>query len=113
MIPRSPSPSPVPEPELIKQEDLPEPTPNIVPAVVSPAATPRPKTARPAPQRQNSTSRTQRDQPGLTKKDMLILIKHYRGSVEGIDGLPEKELAVLLSSYRVSALESKFGTALT
>ncbi|KAI4655275.1 uncharacterized protein J4E79_008342 [Alternaria viburni] len=87
ILPRSPSPSPQPEP--VKEEVLPQPTPNIV----SPAASP-------APPRQNSTSRTQRDQAGLTKKDMLILIKHYRGSSEGLEGLPEKELAVLLSSYR-------------
>jgi hypothetical protein len=32
---------------------------------------------------------------------MLILIKHYRGSTNGLEGLPEKDLAILLSSYRV------------
>lgn len=113
MIPRSPSPSPILEHKLITKEDLPEPTPNIVPNVVSPAATPRPNTASPVPLRHNVTSRTQCDQPGLTKKDMLILIKHYRGSSEGLEGLPEKELSVLLSSYRVSALGSKLTTVLT
>jgi hypothetical protein len=47
-------------------------------------------------------------QSGLTKKDILVLIKHYRGSSAGLEGLPEKDLAILFSSYRVSAKRGNF-----
>jgi hypothetical protein len=106
MIPRSPSPSPTPKPEFIKQEKPHEPVPNTIAVNMSPATTAQPRTASvtPAPLQQRSSLHPQRDQPILTKKDMLILLKHYRGSSEGLEGLPEKELAILLSSYRVSPL---------
>ncbi|CAN9289328.1 unnamed protein product [Alternaria alternata] len=49
---------------------------------------------------QSPTPINQRMQSGLTKKDILVLIKHYRGSSAGLEGLPEKDLAILFSSYR-------------
>ncbi|KAI4629252.1 uncharacterized protein J4E87_003514 [Alternaria ethzedia] len=104
LIPRSPSPSPTPQPDLIKKEELPESIPNVPSSARSSSATPRPKSASasatPAPLQRSLTLHTDCDQSKLTKKDMLILIKHYRGSSEGLEGLPEKELAILLSSYR-------------
>ncbi|KAI4932745.1 hypothetical protein J4E85_003145 [Alternaria conjuncta] len=104
MIPRSPSPPPVPQPELIKKEELPESIPNVPSSARSSSATPRPKSAStsatPAPLQRSPNIRTHHDQSKLTKKDMLILIKHYRGSSEGLESLPEKELAILLGSYR-------------
>ena len=51
-------------------------------------------------------------QSSLTKKDILVLIKHYRGSSDGLEGLPEKDLAILLSSYRVSAQRGRFALML-
>jgi hypothetical protein len=106
MIPRSPSPSPTPKPELIKQEKPHEPVPNTVAVNMSSATIPRPRTASvtPVPLRQRSSLPPQRYQPKLTKKNMLILLKHYRGSSEGLKGHPEKELTILLSHYRVSPL---------
>jgi hypothetical protein len=44
---------------------------------------------------------------------MLILIKHYRGSSDGLEGLPEKDLTILLSSYRVNAPRDGFAMMLT
>ena len=66
-----------------------------------------------APLQQSYTPPTQRDQPKLTKKDMLILIKHYRGSSDGLEGLPEKDLAILLCSYQVCVTTRKLVTVLT
>ncbi|KAH6875376.1 hypothetical protein BKA58DRAFT_399584 [Alternaria rosae] len=101
MIPRSPSPPPIPEPELIKKEESPEPTQNIAPNVVSPAATLRPKTASVTPtlRQPKSGSPSLNEHDGLTDEDIIALIKHYRGNDKGLAGQNRKHLLVLLKHY--------------
>jgi hypothetical protein len=50
---------------------------------------------------QATNSRTLSTPTSLTKKDLLILIAHYRGTAAGLECLPEKDLSILLESYKV------------
>ncbi|CAN9263697.1 unnamed protein product [Alternaria alternata] len=101
IIPRSPSPSQDIQPKLVKQENALEPSPEFCPGNALPTVNLQAETASVMPVllQQNSLN-NQSAQSSLTKKDILILIKHYRGSSDGLEGLPEKDLAILLSSYR-------------
>ncbi|CAN9374228.1 unnamed protein product [Alternaria alternata] len=101
IIPRSPSPSRDTQPKLVKQENALEPSPEFCPGNALPTVNLQAETASVMPVllQQNSLN-NQSAQSSLTKKDILILIKHYRGSSDGLEGLSEKDLAILLSSYR-------------
>jgi hypothetical protein len=113
IIPRSPSPSQDIQPKLVKQENALEPSPEFCPGNALPTVNLQAETAivMPVLLQQNSLN-NQSAQSSLTKKDILILIKHYRGSSDGLEGLPEKDLAILLSSYRVSAQRGRFALML-
>jgi hypothetical protein len=107
MIPRSPSPSPIPETELVKKEETPEPSPKIVPKVVSTFATPQPKTGSTTPTlpQPESLSPSLNEHDGLTDEDIIALIKHYRGNGKGLANQNRKHLLVLLKHYEVRVHE--------
>ncbi|KAL1797354.1 hypothetical protein ACET3X_003960 [Alternaria dauci] len=107
IVPRSPSPCQDTRPELVKKTSTPELSPKFCPDDASPTVTPAADTASVAPVllQQNSTPTDKPERSNLTKRDMLILIKHYRGSSDGLEGLTEKDLAILLSSYRGDRLD--------
>lgn len=46
--------------------------------------------------------------PSLTRKDLLILIEHYRGTTAGLESLLDKDLSILLDSYRVCVASRLF-----
>ncbi|KAI4696340.1 uncharacterized protein J4E88_000515 [Alternaria novae-zelandiae] len=101
MIPRSPSPPPAPKLELVKKEELPEPTPIIVPNVMSTAATLQPNivSSTPTPFQQGSGQPTSTEHDGLRDSEIIALIKHYRGDTKGLAGQSRKRLLLLLKHY--------------
>ncbi|KAI4628984.1 hypothetical protein J4E83_003539 [Alternaria metachromatica] len=109
MISRSPSPSSAPKLELVKKEALPEPTPDIIPNVISPATTPQPQAASstPTPSQQDSGQPILTEHHGLRDSEIIALIKHYRGDTKGLAGQSRKRLLLLLKHYEVRTF--KFG----
>jgi hypothetical protein len=70
----------------------------------APNPTPRATPIASVPQRdghQATNSTTLSTPTSLTKKDLLILIAHYRGTAAGLECLPKKDLSILLESYKV------------
>ncbi|RYO64495.1 hypothetical protein AA0116_g3223 [Alternaria tenuissima] len=102
IVSRSPSPSQDTQPESITKGNTIKSSPDRCSRGTSSIVTPQAETASTTPGllQQSPTPISQRMQSSLTKKDILVLIKHYRGSSDGLEGLPEKDLAILLSSYR-------------
>ncbi|KAH8625607.1 hypothetical protein IG631_19486 [Alternaria alternata] len=114
IVSRSPSPSQDTQPESITKGNTIKSSPDRCSRDTSSIVTPQVETASATPGllQQSPTPISQRMQSSLTKKDILVLIKHYRGSSDGLEGLPEKDLAILLSSYRVSAQRGRFALML-
>ncbi|CAN9293245.1 unnamed protein product [Alternaria alternata] len=102
IVSRSLSPSQDTQPESITKGNTTKLSPDCCHRDTSSIVTSQAETASITPGllQQSPTPINQRMQSGLTKKDILVLIKHYRGSSAGLEGLPEKDLAILFSSYR-------------
>ncbi|RYN81352.1 hypothetical protein AA0120_g10047 [Alternaria tenuissima] len=114
IVSRSPSPSQDTQPESITKGNTIKSSPDCSPRNTSSIVTPQAGTASTTRGllQQSPTPINQRMQSSLTKKDILVLINHYRGSSDDLEGLPEKDLAILLSSYRVSAQRGRFALML-